>query len=932
MGRLTHILCRASIVLARLFCAGVSPRAAGGVTGGGTGMCRGAMTGLRRGCVILMLLAAPLAAQNANDAGDVPPEPGLPTPNEVLADVDKGIKLAQQGDMTAAYEILDRVNQITYEHDYPGLSKHYPNLGLAYYNYEQRDWSEVLRFSASVATGLSSDGFPDHPYRIAASALQGAALRMQVRLPEAEIILRNAVAESRGRPELAGIHGLAFYHLGMAVTDLDRDDRDKITSAFLNEWSSDWLVSLEEALILNYRDIVNDKRRQGDMPRAIRRTRNLVAATAAAEDIDLRRVAGFRGYLGVLMAESGEWDTALGYLQQEYDYYRDVGITGTDLNENILYLGQVLRYGRDPQEGYQFFENEIALARQTGAEPVYIARFLTQQAHIAKFLEDIDDAQRLYREAYAEVRSVDRANHWVARGVRKYIDLDHPGMKDFAFASELGAIDAVQFDLAPDGADVLRLFFEGNYLALDAVLARFEDEGRSETIEYQLNRALYLAVIGKYHESLTLLDRARRTARTTNGGGVAANALIFDQIEVIAKVWGTGHEPETAQGALDRMRARLPNMTDGERSLYHALLAFKHFRLSHYAEMQAILEIWFAEYGRTRTTGIWDIYAATVIMEMSFGNMDEALNEALLADTLSALKTYPTMTLARDYLRLVKVLNSRKGIFSDEAMVELGTLVASIGGSVPRDHSMLAATQFGLANAHGWRGNREESLHWLRETAATLRASPYFREDVNSFLLARQSRMLRELGRVDEAHSIAQEALKAIDPRTARLDLIGEIYQNTALALKDRTNNDHKVVAFLDTVLDDPEVFARFTPMDQVGLLRIKADSLANYAELSEILATLDRAALVMEDSDLDWRLQQSSLYWSRAIANYWNDATGEGLLDMMYSNDIYVEWLASIRASSGAEGVDPDGFRLRADWEALIGWDYAQTLPPDPQ
>ncbi|TNF18180.1 MAG: hypothetical protein EP318_19310 [Rhodobacteraceae bacterium] len=884
----------------------------------------------RLGLITPLLVALATGAPAQTDPGDTPPAPGLPTPNEIIEGIDRGIRMVRRGEMEAAIKLLDQLNDITFETSYPTLAHHYPNLGQAIYYYHQRDWREVIRFASSVATGLMADGYPDHPYRLRASALQAGALRMQGRELEAEVILRNVVGIARDRRELFETYGLALFHLAMIASDLDLEDEDALTAEFQRNWSSDWPVTLEQALILEYRDINSDELRDDDLDRAIRRARNLVAATEAAEDMPLRRLAGFRGYLGLLLAQKGDYATAIDYLRKEYAYYREAGITGLDLDNNIVFLGLVLRYGESPEAGYQWFEDEVALARQTGTDPHQIARFLLEQAEIAEALGWTDEAQRLYRETYAEVRRVDRANHELAQRARQSIDLAHPGMADFAFASELGAIDAIQFDLAPDGKDVVRLFFEGNYLALDALLARYRDEGKAESLAYRINRALYLSLIGSYDAGLGELAEARRAARTTLGHDIPANALIFDMIEVIAKVWGTGHEPDTARGALDRLRAREGSMRPDERSMYRALLAFYHFRRDEMTEMRPILEAWFADYDPGRDKGMWDIYAATVIMEMAFGFMAEDDNNRLMQETMGVLDSYPGMSLARDYLRLVRTMNSRKGVFSDEALVELGTLVTSIGQSVPDGHSFLSSTQFALANAHGWRGNTEDSLFWLRKCVETMRATPYHRRDEIAYILARQADLLRIMGQTNEAHLLAQEALASVDPLTARPNLIGELFRVTAQTLYARTDNAQKATEFLDSVLDDPAIYRRIMPLDRVVLLRIKADFQANFAELPDILATLDAAEAEMDAPEVDWQMERSNVLWSRAIANYWNDAPEPGFAAMMESNDIYTEWLDSIRAAAGASGIDPTGFRERADWEALMGWDYAQTLPPE--
>lgn len=865
--------------------------------------------------------------------GDTPPAPGLPTPNEIIKSVDDGLKILRKGDAKQAKVILEAANDTTFEHDYPSLSKHYPNLGLAYLYAEEKDWSEVLRFSTSVITGLLADGHKEHAYRIQASALLGLALHFLDRNQEAEATLRNTLVAAEGREELIPTYGLALFALARTASWEDLPDEVELRQRFLDEYDSRWLVSINDALHINYLQIEDSQDRDVPIEVLIPQMRKLVKLAETVPEVDAKRTVFYKGYLATLLAYDGEFEAALPLLRQQREYYRDAKLTGPDVWRNVRNLGAVISYAETVQNAYDFFAEELTYAREHGANAFNLALYQREMGHLAKRLSDTDRAQAHYRDAYVTARRAFRANSELVQHLRGFIDINHPDMQGFDFAPELGALEAVEFDLAQDGNGVVRLFFEGNYLALEALLTRFEQNGDGDSVAYKINAALYRAMKGDFDLALETLDEARKLARTTTDAGIDANALIFDQIDVIAKVWGSGHQPETAQGALDRMRARLSSMSESEKSLYYALLAFKHFRTGDLIEMRGVLKTWFALYDAARPAGVWDIYAATMIMEMSFGNMEEALNNDLMAQTLHHLERYPTMSLSRDYLRLVKVLNSRTGVFSDLAMVELGTLAKTIGAAVPYNHSMLAATQFALSNAHGWRGNNEEALEWMRRTAKTLRGSKYARSDVHAFLLARQSDFMRLLGRVNEAHALAQEAYQGFDARQARSDLIASVYQSVALALWERSEDTRQVAAFLDEVLGTPEIYDRMDTFGRVALLRIKGDAEANFADLDTVLATLDKARFEM-DNDIgpnDWRLERSNLFWSRAIANYWNGRPGDGFGDILASNDTYTDWESTIKAGGGGEGINPGAFKERADWEALIGWDYAQTLPPDP-
>ena len=312
------------------------------------------------------------------------------------------------------------------------------------------------------------------------------------------------------------------------------------------------------------------------------------------------------------------------------------------------------------------------------------------------------------------------------------------------------------------------------------------------------------------------------------------------------------------------------------------------------------------------------------------GRDDQALS---VDDTLAALDSLPSLSLSRDYLRLVRVLNANDGYLREDTMIELGTLVGSIGQGVPETHPMISATQFALANAYEWREDYDQALYWLRKTTETMRASRYSRSDVIAFLLSRQSAALRILGRTDEALALATDSLALIDPETVRRDLIGVFYTNYALALTARSDNYQAAIEALDIVLENPKVRARIEPFDLVSLLRTKAEMLTETAELDEVLATFDEALAVIEQdaSVVDWRLEAALIEWNRAIANYRNSRQEAAFRDMVASNDRYSEWLNSLPAVSGGEAISPDIQRMRVIWEAAIGWSYAETLPPVP-
>ncbi len=875
-------------------------------------------------------LSGAAMAEEASPHDD--PVPPL-SAQQVMALSDRGIELARAGDLNAGYALIYQANQATYGSDaYETLVKHYPNLALARYYMIDENHTEVESFASSVASALDTDEYRDHPYRIEAATLQGVALYQSDFFAQAELVLRGAVRSSAGRQDVHDSNQLGQYYLAMVATRLKSSDSVDQLNKFFQIYDQDGPISRPQAIHLVSVNLERAESLGKDFDWLLGESSQLLRLVEATEGIDPFYRAYYYSYHGYLLSKSQRYKEAVPVLQRSHEDWASQENYNYDYLVNVLRLSVAKAYAQSTQEGYDLLLPQIEIAHEHGASAETIAVLMLQLGHFAVAMDQTDLAQRHYRQGYAQARRSLRASHPTVKTLREQIDVENSGISGFAFAAELGAPDGDTFSLAPDGADVVQMFLQGNYVGLGSLLDHYgtRSDQDSQATAYYVNMALYQALMGAFDESQLYLTTARKTARSRINASVPPNAPIYDIVDTIARVWGSAHEPETANDALSRLHHRAENLSPPMRSVYLALAAFQKWQEGRLDLVPAMLNRWFDDYDPARPKTIWDIYGAAVVLEMAYTHGDPARAAQLQAETQADIDALGELPLAEDYLKLVTLVNAPNALLHEEALSELGILVSSVLDLVPTDHSIVASSEFTMANALLWRGRNQEALLWMRRATNSWRLNPYHRKDTLAFLLSRQADILLRMGKTTEASTIAREAYDMMDPYRDRPDLASGVIQTYALAIWNRTGDPKRAGDILVRHLDDPKFMGLQGPVDKVTLMKYYADALANYGALPDVLAVLDRAETTIPQDFNDWRTIRSGLFQSRAVAQYWNQAVPGAYGNIRRSNGLYWEWRAD--AISGGDGgdIEPQEGRNRAAWEALIGWDYAQSLPPE--
>jgi hypothetical protein len=295
--------------------------------------------------------------------------------------------------------------------------------------------------------------------------------------------------------------------------------------------------------------------------------------------------------------------------------------------------------------------------------------------------------------------------------------------------------------------------------------------------------------------------------------------------------------------------------------------------------------------------------------------------------TLADIARVGGMDLARDYLRMTRFLNGDT-IFGEDALTELGLLIRQIVLRVPETHSMVSASQFGMANALRWRGRLTESLEWLEQATTTLRANPHTPADTLAFLISEMALVQSQLGQYPAAAALAREAYDMMDLAEGREDLTAAIIETYATATWQRTGDANRAAVIYARHVDDPAYFDRLAPLQQVRLLRAYSDALSATGDIARIGALLDRAEAALATETRDVRPDLSSVLWTRAIAEYFARDYASAFRHIRRANDLGKEWQDDRIAEGAFSDLGAGEQVSRAIWEAAIGWEYAQTLP----
>jgi tetratricopeptide (TPR) repeat protein len=850
-----------------------------------------------------------------------------PLPAEqILALSNEADALIRQGEFDAAFAKLAVANDATFAQEYEALVKHYPNLIFARYFLALGNWADLQTYATSVASALDTDEFVAHPYRTEAVLLQGIAFYRQGETSKAEAPLRSAFRITRDDPALGGLHALATYYLAMLLTDLESPEAEEYRLHFFDLDLDGGPVTVEQTAYMGYRQVFESRLRGDDPAVLVESFEALLSSVEKQPGFNEIDMSFYRGFLGLLYAEAGRYDEALKLFEERHEWVLANDKPDDEFYWNVQRRAMLMSIQGDNEGAIRFLVAQIAFGKENGASPFLLGVLHRDVGRFSTELGRTAIGQMHYRTAYAEFRKTLRANDPEVLRIKALIDLSARDIASFAFAPELGVVGDVDYQLRADTADTVRLFFAGDYLVLDALLdGREEADGR--TALFLVNRAMQQALVGEVADCLATLRRARTAVLLDPAGPVPPQAPMLDLIEGIAMIWSSANHREAARPILDRLAARLPILSDDERSLYLALEAFAVFQSGTTALIPDRFSAWEANWQTETDRGPLAIAAATLALEAGIGSIAGDRTATVRDATLADIDRQGHLELARDYVHMTDFLNSDT-IFDEDALTGLGVLIRQIALRVPEDHSMVSASQFGMANALRWRGRLAEALDWLEQATTTLRSNPYAPSDTLAFLVSEMALVQAQLGQYPVAAALAREAYDMIDPMADRQDLTAAVIETYAFATWQRTGDAARAAAIYARHVDDPAYFDRLAPLHQVRLLRAYSDALSSTGDMTRIGPLLDRAEAALATELRDTRPDLSSVLWTRAIAEYFARDYATAFAHIRQANDLGKQWQDDQIANGAFSDIGAGESLNRAIWEAAIGWEYAQTLP----
>ncbi|RVT87089.1 hypothetical protein DXV76_03100 [Rhodobacteraceae bacterium CCMM004] len=848
-------------------------------------------------------------------------------PARVTDLVAQGAAALSEGRMDEALRLFDAANDLTYEiEDLPALVLHMPNLAQARYYTMVENWTNAGTFASSVATALDTPEHEHHPYRTEALALQGIAAYRLGRLNEADLTLRSALPAARA----AGMDGVAaetLHHLALTATDLSAPDAAALREETVNSWTPDSPIPAPEVLYVFYRDLKAERAGGADPADLLPVAEEFLRLVDGVDGIDPMSRSTYRGVVGLLMSEAGNWETARPIFEERHAFLTEAEAFDFDYYWNVQYLSYAMAMGEEYQAAIDFVSEMVPHQERHLGAPLMDATLRADIGLFHNLAGDEAAAQAAFREAYGIMRSVHEADDRSVLRLREFIDPEDPGYAGFAYAHEVSGDGAADLALTPDGAAVLASFFSGRYVTLRSALATAES---GEDAVYLANLALYHALTGAQDDARAAARRAREAARAAPEGVLSPDAPVLDIAEVIALIWGNNRGAAEADAPLAALLARAESLEPGMRATVHALAAYRRWGLSDNAGLRDQLTLWQAAAGPPRDD-IWDIFAASALYEAVFSAAD-AETVAALRDRLdAALAQRPDLTLMHDYVELSRLLNSENAIAGDEGLAALVTLTARVAAQVPSDHSVVTGAYWGLAVAYQWRNRADEALQWMRRATDSLRRNRYHDPEVLAYLTSEQARLLLSMNEVNRAAHLAKQAYDMVDftgELGANTPSVLEVYAN---AIWWRSGSAERAAEILEAHLEDPTYFDRLPEFWKVRQLQQYASALKEFAGYEEVVSVLERALAAIPDDDvIDWRNPRSVILWTRAIAAHHDARPGEAFAAMTRANDIYYDWVSEMLREGASGDITAAAAADRAEWEAAIGWNYASALADD--
>lgn len=838
------------------------------------------------------------------------------------ADVQTRVEIAraqiEAGDIDMAETVLRPLYDEVYDsRDLPPRVAYAPLLGLAYVAYARENWAEVERYAGLVANGLSIEENVVSDDMRRARALQGAGLYHLGQAPAADQLLREALndwPEGTLPEELQ----LALYVLARVASDERLSDEREMRNYALTFWRPGGLVPEADVLHLMFLDIVYGVRSGEPSQELELRMDDLRTRAGTIPNIAEGQVMHYRGYHGYLLARVGRFDRALSHLQAYHDYLRDNGRIGRDLWENTLFLGSVLGRVRGPDTSIRFFEARAPEAEAAGASDWYLAQYSREMGHAAAALGDAGRAQDYYRAAYAIARRSYRTNAGLVVSLRAFIDTADPGMIGYAFAAELGALQAATFAPEPFGEEVLRLVLNGLYPVLPDLVAGSDADGTA----LQLNLALGHALTGQIDAALAALDRAEAQALFADSPDVPGRA---DLVEAMARIWGSTSDVAAGGVALARLGAVAGALPPALQRMTRALEAQLAYHAKDQEGMQAALLAFDDVAGDPGQFLLWDLFAAAVLQEVLWDLLPEA--EARYASLKARLAMQGGLSVLNDHLEVMRYQASNRAFHDPGAVAALSGIATRLAEDLPAGHALRLIARFTLSSAFYWRGDLEAAFDWAGRAAEEARATRWAPPGVLALILSRQSDLARALGRNEVAATLAQQGFALLQDAERPGEFGAAVLESHARAVWAFTGDARRVDVLLDEALAVPEFTLALAPVDRVALLTLRAEAQAGFAPPETVLNTLDHALEVMDGQARDWQRDRSRVLWTRARVQHKARDRAGAFADMVASNRLYHKWRTTL--GQDVDGADPEPrvWRDRAVWEAATGWQLSQSM-----
>lgn len=313
-----------------------------------------------------------------------------------------------------------------------------------------------------------------------------------------------------------------------------------------------------------------------------------------------RDVASAISCMGNVKNRIGELDAALERYEEALAMYKAVqadsieqeakSIATNDVTATLKVIGMVHAKKGEPESAMVYFSEALALLQTSGAESTPIGRetkasVLTRMASILVKNGDLEKAMSHYREAYElTVRSRGTTNHPDVAGILHYIGgtLHKRGEFDEAMDCYQEAIRVYHSTLGPGNPTVA-----GTLVMVGSI--HYKRRNLDSAMMFyrealRLNRDAY----GLHHPDIAPILKSIGTILTKKGEYKEAYGIFRDVLSIKCAIYGTGN-PEVAGAykSLGNVHYKLGELADAERQYRHALNIYRRARGEEHPDTMA---------------------------------------------------------------------------------------------------------------------------------------------------------------------------------------------------------------------------------------------------------------------------------------------------------------------------------------------------------